>query len=104
MGKAQSDSGSTHNYNDVFNPTTRLLNILVLRTSAILRSLHSRAHANRISEKDSVLQTPAWTPDHLKGRQETLLATLGNLWRLGDVQQPSPTPHLGGATLAGEDQ
>jgi hypothetical protein len=54
MGKAQSDSGSTHNYNDVFNPTTRLLNILVLRTSAILRSLHPKPHASRISEKDNL--------------------------------------------------
>lgn len=34
-------------------PTTRLVNILALRTSVMLRSLRPRAHANRISEKDN---------------------------------------------------
>jgi hypothetical protein len=66
MGKAHSDSGSTHNYNDVFNPTTRLLNILVLRTSAILRSLHPRPHASRISEKDNrILGNPLVAEDRI---------------------------------------
>jgi hypothetical protein len=80
--------------------THRLANLVLLTRRINTRASNwdfERKKREYFSSKDGsspfvltqgVLRTPSWSTDHLKERQEHLIRTLSDLWRLSPLQKP----------------